>query len=115
MGMAQRLSPFVRGFLFAPKDHQHAAFRIELDHHVRALIGRPNVVILVDFHRVRERPGVEIVADLANEFAVGIELQELSGACTIGGADGVTARKHEHVSVGVYGHTRDLPEVDVGR
>ena len=48
--MAQRLGPLVRGFLFAPEDHRHAAFGIELDHHVRALVCDPNAVILVDLH-----------------------------------------------------------------
>src|SRR5437762_2298114 len=75
--MAQRLGPLVRGFLFAPEDHRHAAFRIELDHHVRALVRDPNVVILVDLHGVCERPGIQMMADLANEFAVGAELEKL--------------------------------------
>src|SRR5208282_1523595 len=71
LGMAQRLGALVRGFLFAPEDHRHAAFRGELDHHVRALVRGPNVVVLVDLYGVRERPGIKLVADLADKFAVG--------------------------------------------
>src|SRR5438876_386994 len=67
LGVAQGVGPLVRGFLFAPQDHRHAAFRIELDHHVRAFVRDPNVVILVDLHGVCERPGIQMMADLANE------------------------------------------------
>ena len=113
--MAQRLGPLVGGFLFAPEDHHHAALRVELDHHVRALVRYPDVVILIDLHRVRERPGIQMMADLANEFAVGAELQKLCGARPIGGAGGVAAREDEDVSLGVHRHARDFAEIDVRR
>src|SRR5207248_3664080 len=40
----QRSGPLVRSFLLATEDHGNPSFRIELDHHVRALIGDPDVV-----------------------------------------------------------------------
>src|SRR6266851_5605217 len=84
LGMFQRLRALVRGFLLAAKNHNHAALGVELDDHVRAFVGDPDVVILVDFYRVRERPGVKIVANLSYEFPVPAKLQELRGACPIG-------------------------------
>ena len=71
LGCLQRPGAFVRGFLLAPEHHRHPALGIELDDHVRAFVRGPDVVLLVDPHRVRERPGVQVVADLANVFAVG--------------------------------------------
>ena len=59
---------------------------IELDDHVRALVGDPDVVVLVDAHGVRERPGVEVLADLAHELAVCVELEQLRGGRAIGRA-----------------------------
>src|ERR1700694_3622922 len=76
----------LRGFLLAPEHHLHAAFRIELDDHVRALVGGPEIVVLVDANRVRERPGVETFADLAQIRAVAIELEDLRGGSREGRA-----------------------------
>src|SRR6185295_10076337 len=49
---------FLGGFLAAAEDPEHAPGRIELDDHVRAFVDGPDVVVLVDAHRVRERPGI---------------------------------------------------------
>src|SRR5258706_3490817 len=54
----------------------------------RALVCGPDVVILVDLDGVREGPGVEVVANFAQNFSVGGELEELRGRSAIGGADG---------------------------
>ena len=43
---------------------------IEFDDHVRAFVRGPDIVLRIDLHRVRERPRIEIVADLAQESAV---------------------------------------------
>jgi hypothetical protein len=51
-------------FGLASEHHLDAAFRGELHHHVRALVGRPDIVVLVDPHGVGVGPGVEIFADL---------------------------------------------------
>src|SRR5213596_2216914 len=58
----------VRSFLLAAKHHRHAAFWIELDNHIRAFVDGPEVVLPIDAHRVCERPGVQILADLADVF-----------------------------------------------
>src|SRR5262245_23237671 len=53
LNLFQRTSPVVRGLLLASEHHGNPSFRIELDHHIGALIGYPNVVLLVDLDRVR--------------------------------------------------------------
>ena len=97
----------VRRFLAAAEHPHHAAGRIELDDHVRALVDRPDVVVLVDAHAVGERPGVEALADLADILAVAGELEELRGRRRIGRTAGaVRAREHEDVALGVHRHAR---------
>ena len=69
-----------------PSTMRHFPPATELDDHVRAFVGRPDVAVLVDAHRVSERETVEILADLANERAVGPELEELRAPpapCTV--------------------------------
>jgi hypothetical protein len=43
---------FVGGFLLASEHHQDAAFGIELDHHVGAFVGDPDIVGGIDLHRM---------------------------------------------------------------
>ena len=64
---------------------------------------------------VRVGPCVEIVADLAKVGAVGGELEELGGGCTVGRAGGVAAREDEDVSLGVDGYAGGFAEIDVRR
>ena len=71
--------------------------------------------LLIDAHGMRERPGVEIVADLAQELSVGVELEQLRGRGTVGRACGVAARKDEDMLLGIDGDAGDLAEVHVGR
>ena len=113
--MLQRLGAFVGGFLLAPEHHDDLAFGVELDDHVGAFVGGPDVVILVDAHGVRERPGIEIVADFANVLAVLIEFQKLRGGGGIGRTVGVPARKNEDMSLGIYGDAGYLAEIQIGR
>ena len=84
--MFQRSGFFVGGFLLAAEHHGHAARWIELDDHVRAFVDHPDIVVLVDAHRMRERPGIKILADLTDELAVGSELEQLRGGCGVGRA-----------------------------
>jgi len=72
LDVLERLGAFVRGFLLAAEDHDDAAFGIEFDDHVGAFIGDPDVVVLIDLDGVREGPGVEMVADLAEKFPSGV-------------------------------------------
>src|SRR3984893_14453028 len=111
--MFQGLSAFVGGFHLASEYHGDLALRIEPDDHVRALVRGPDVVILVDSHRVREGPGVQVVTNLTNEFSIGGKLKQLRGACGIGGARGITTREDEDVSLGIYGHAGDFTEIQI--
>ena len=75
-----------------PKTIDDAAGRVELDDHVRALVDGPDVVVAIDAHRVRERPGVEALADLAHELAVRAELEQLRGRRRVGRPAGAVRR-----------------------
>ena len=88
----QRSGVLVGRFLLAAEHHDDAALGIELDHHVRALVDDPDVVLLVDAHGVGERPGVQVLADLADELACRVELQQLRRGRGVGGPAGVAAR-----------------------
>ncbi len=117
----RRVRPLVRmrlavgGFGLAPEHHLHAAGGVHLDDHVRALVGGPDVVFLVDAHRVRERPGVEVLADLADEAAVAIELEDLRGGGAEGVGDGAAARIDVDVALGVHRDARGLAQMHVRR
>src|SRR5206468_11026457 len=108
----RRVRPLMRmrlgvgGFGLAPEHHLHATGGIHLDDHVRALVGRPDVVLLVDAHRVREGPGVEVLADLADEAAVTIEFQDLRGGRAERIGDSAAARIDVDVALRVYGNAR---------
>ena len=67
----------VRRFFLPPEDHRHVSFGVEADDHVRAFVDGPEVVVLVEADGVRVRPGVEPLADLAEELAGLVEQQDL--------------------------------------
>src|SRR6185295_5724744 len=96
--------------------HRHVAFGVELDDHVRALVDGPDVVVLVHAHRVRERPRVEALADLADELAVLVELEELARRAAVRRAHrAVGARVDEDVALRVDRDAGVLAEVQVRR
>ena len=115
MRVFQRAGALVGGLLLAAEDHHDAACRIELDHHVGAFVGDPDVVVFVDSHRVREGPCVEIVSDLAEVRAVGTKLEKLGGGCTVRWASGVASREYEDVSLGVHGYAGGFAQIHVRR
>ena len=59
----------VRRFAAAAEHPFRTTLGAELDDHVRALVDDPDVVLLVDLHRVGIGPGVHVLADLADELA----------------------------------------------
>src|SRR3982074_1388680 len=67
----------IRSLLLAAEHHNYASLRIEFNDHVRTLVGNPDVVLAIDLDRVRVRPRVEVVADLAHELAVSAKLEKL--------------------------------------
>src|SRR5690242_16978375 len=97
--MFQWLCAFVRSFLLTAKDHGHAPLGIELDDHVGALVGDPDVVVLVDLHRVRKRPRIEVMPDLTYELSLRTKLQKLRGACSVRGTSCLATREDENVSL----------------
>ena len=113
LGCFQGSRSFVGGFLLAPEHHHHAALGIELDDHVRAFVDGPEVVVLIDADGVREGPGVQVVADLANVFAVGSEFQNLRGGGAVGRTGGVAAREDEDMLLRVHRDARGLAQIQV--
>ena len=93
--------------ILAPADrHQHLALGAELDEHVGAFVDRPDVVLRVDAHRVREREAVVVAADLAHERALRrvLEQPRLVGAVV-----------DVDVALRVGGDAHVLAGVDAGR
>src|SRR5206468_2085880 len=113
--MFERLGAFVGGFLLAADNHSDAAFGIELDDHVGAFVGDPDVVVLVDADRMREGPGVEIVADLADESAVRKKLEELRSAGSVSGAGAIAAREDENMAFRIDGDANGFAEMGIRR
>src|SRR5260370_39529150 len=87
---------------------------MELDDHVGAFVGDPDVVVTVDSNGVSERPSVEIVADLAEEFSVRAKFEELGGGGSVGGATGVAARGDEDGALGGGGDAHSFAEIKGG-
>ena len=79
-----------------PADHHHdPSLGVELDDHVRPLVDRPDVVVAIDPHGVRELEPVQPLAELAHERAGPIELEQPGVAA---------ARVDEHVPLRIGRH-----------
>src|SRR5476649_2791387 len=113
--MLERTGLLIGRLLLAPEDHRYAAVGRELDDHVRAFVGDPDIVLAIHLDHMRERPGIEVAADLADEPAVGCELKELSGSGTVGRARGVAPRQHEDMAFGVQRDARTFTEIGITR
>src|SRR5205823_4140840 len=113
--MLQRLGTFVGSFLLAAENKRDAAFGSELDHHVRALVGHPDVVVLVDFHGVSKGPGVEMMTNLADKFSVRRKLEQLGGGCAVGWSRGTAARKYKNVPFGIDRDSRGFAKIKIRR
>jgi hypothetical protein len=104
----------VRGFLLAAEHHHDPAVGIELDHHVRALVDGPDVIVFVDADGVGEGPRVEVMTDLAHELPVGVELQQLRRGGAVGRPACPTTGENEHVAFRIDRDPRHFTEIDVG-
>jgi hypothetical protein len=101
--------------MLAAEHHDHTALGIELDHHVRALVGHPDIVLGVHLYGVAERPGVKVLADLAEEFPLSIEFQQLRRRRGIGRSAGVAARQYENVAFRIERHAGHFAEIHIVR
>jgi len=72
--MLQRLGAVGRLF-FAAEHPEDAPRGVEAHDHVRTFVDRPDLVVAIDAHAVRLGPRVQALTDLADEFAVLIELE----------------------------------------
>ena len=110
--MPPRFGSLVGRLCPASEDPDHAPRLVELDNHVGAFVDGPDVVVFVDAHGVGFGPGVEALANFAQELAFGTELEQLCRRGAIGRTAGaVGAREHENVALGINGHTWNLAEI----
>ena len=69
--------PLIGPLIPPAQDHGHAAFRVELDDRVAALVDHPDVVLGIDAHAMTEHVAVELLPDLPHVVAVRVELERL--------------------------------------
>src|SRR5687767_11329370 len=67
----------------AAEHHHDTALRIELDHHVRAFVDDPYVVVAIDANLVRELDAVHPDAPFLHERAVRVELEQAGVATPV--------------------------------
>ena len=78
-------------FRLAAEDHLHHRIRVELDDHVRPFVHHPDVVVLVDAHRVGKRRRVVARPPQLDELQVFVELEQLGGGSPSRAAAGARA------------------------
>ena len=115
IGMLERMSELIRRFRLAAQHHHRAPCGGELDHHVGAFVGDPDIVLRINADRVGIAPGVQVLADLADVVAVRSELEQLGGTRAIGGTIGAAAMEDEDVAARIDGDARDFAEMQVVR
>ena len=104
----------------APKQHSYAALRIELHDHVGHLINHPDVVTRIDADLGGEHEAVTVLADLADELAVAVELEQSRAVVREGtrcaDRDGGMAgpRVDKNIATRIRRHTAHLAEIEPG-
>ena len=105
-----------------PAEHQHdAALGIELHHLVGRLVDGPDVVLRIDAQAEGGIEAVDVLPQLADELAAGVELEQpraaaIERAVVAQRGVGVTgARVDEDAALRVAADAGHLAEVDVGR
>src|SRR5262249_54025154 len=96
----------VHHFRPSAEHHYDAAFRIELDDHVRSFTHAPDVVVAVDADGMRKFEPVQSGADLPDVITVLIELEQPGIAAS---------RVDENVPFGVCGHADTFAQIQVWR
>jgi len=97
LGVLDRTSALVGGFLLAAQDHQYPAFRTELNDHVRSLVSDPNVVFLVNLDGMGIAPCIQMVADLTDVLSIGVKLEQLGRRRSVCWAGRAATREVENV------------------
>src|SRR5439155_16166422 len=82
--------------------HQHFAFGAEFGDHVRAFVDRPDIVVLIDAHRMGEFKAEKSAADFLEEFAALVEFKEPVIVAPV---------EHEDVALGISGYRDSLTQV----
>ncbi len=91
--------------------------RIETHRGVDALVHHPEIVVLVVADAVTVPQSVHALADLAEELATRVELEQLRRRVTVDRAGRRAARmvQDRHMALRIYGHTEHLAQIHVGR
>ncbi len=117
-GRHQRQRRHAHRFRLAAENHLHAPVGIELDHLRRRLIDDPDVVLRIDAHLLRLQQTVGALADLPDELAGLVELQQ-PGSAVRHRARGAErdrriagARVEEDVALRIGRHAGRFPHVN---
>src|SRR5947209_1770437 len=111
--MRRRPGLYVSRVLLASENHGYTALGIKFDDHVRALVGHPDVILLIDLDGVRIRPGVQVVANFSQELPLSVELQQLCRSGSVSRAGRVAARQDENVPLGIDRHSSGFTEIQM--
>ena len=65
------------------------------------------------FHHVRERPRVQLMADLTQVIAIGIKFEKLRGGSGICRTGGVATRKDEDVAVRIDSDAANFTKIEI--
>ena len=103
----------VRSLALAAEDPIHVTLGGEPEDHVRSLVHDPDVVLGIHSNGMCVGPCIQVLAYLADERTVGVELQELGGGGHIGRPGRVAAREDEDMPPRIDRHSSDLTEVNV--
>ena len=100
--------------LGAPAEvHRDVAGGVELGDRVGPLVDDPQVVVVVEPHRVPVPQPVDASADLAHEVALVVELEQVRGGVAVerSGGGGAGVVQQDDVALRVLGHRQGLAEV----
>jgi len=106
VGAAGRRDDAVDGGRPAAEHHQDLALGAELGDHVAPLVHRPDIVLGIDTHGMRELEAVVALADFLEEVAVLVELEQAGRG---------TAVVDEDVPLGIGCDANGFAEVFAGR
>ena len=106
--------PWSAASCLRPSTSSDFARRVELDDHVGALVGGPDIVVLVDPHGMGEAEAIEIMADLADDICRWRRIPAAARRWSRKPGPGVAAAEDKDMALGIDGHAGGLAEIHAG-